>query len=95
MKLSRLPRNCPKCGSSHVHRSRRRSLIEGLLSYFGGEIRRCHDCLARRCWFGTTALPLARAFEPDGIRSAGIVLSTAFLSCAVVIWWTITRLPRG
>jgi hypothetical protein len=90
-----LPRNCPKCGSSRVHRSRRRGMLDGLLSHIGGEIRRCHDCRSRRCWFGTAALPLARDGVHEETRTGSLVLGTAFLVCLALVWWTVRRFAGG
>lgn len=84
-------RHCPKCGSNRLHRSRRRGLIDGALSRLGGEIRRCHDCGSRRCWFGVDALPLARAGVPEGVRAGGFALCTGVLACLALVWWTVTR----
>jgi hypothetical protein len=38
---------CPKCGSSHVHRSKPHTKLEFLLANFGVPICRCHRCYHR------------------------------------------------
>jgi hypothetical protein len=70
-------------------------VIDGLLSRAGGEIRRCHDCRARRCWFGTAAVPLAKDGAPEGTWAGSFVLCTGFVVCLVLVWWTITRFAGG
>ena len=91
MRASR-SRHCPKCASERIHRSRRRGLLEHLLSLAGGEIRRCHDCRARRCWFGSARLTLPESDTPG--RGAGIVvLCSGFIFCLALVWWMITRTP--
>ncbi len=52
---------CPKCGSSRVRRSRRRTSVDHALARLGAHIRRCHDCRTRRAWFGVHPLPLSDA----------------------------------
>lgn len=43
---------CPQCGSSRVHRSRRRDLFEKSLSILRGRMHRCRECNARYVRFG-------------------------------------------
>ena len=89
------PRKCPRCGSSHLQRSRRRSLIDGIFSVMGGQLRRCQDCHARRCWFGAASLPLAKSGAPEGVRAGAFVLFTGFVGCVALVWWTIARFAKG
>ncbi len=35
---------CPVCGSLRTHRSRRRGLLDRMIVYIGGKIRRCDVC---------------------------------------------------
>jgi hypothetical protein len=85
-----MKRHCPKCASSRLHRSHCRGLIERTLRVLGGEILRCHDCRARRSWFGSSSIPLSGSDVP-GRRVGIIVLSSGFLMCVSVVWWIVTR----
>ncbi|MGA2327551.1 MAG: hypothetical protein ABSH05_14810 [Bryobacteraceae bacterium] len=38
---------CPFCGSTRVHRSRRRKMVEWLLTFAGGRVHRCEACSTR------------------------------------------------
>ena len=44
--------HCPQCGSTGVHRSRRRSRTERILALAGGRVRRCHGCNLRLLQIG-------------------------------------------
>lgn len=39
--------NCLHCGSTDVHRSRRRGLVDKLRSWLGQRPYRCHTCMHR------------------------------------------------
>jgi predicted RNA-binding Zn-ribbon protein involved in translation (DUF1610 family) len=84
-------RHCPKCGSVRVRQSRRRGPIEGLLSWFGGEICRCHDCRARQAWFGITPIPIGNRDPQANPWTNIIVFVSGLVACVVLAWWVITR----
>ena len=84
-------RHCPRCGSVRVHHSRRRGPIERLLSWFGGEICRCHDCRARQAWFGVSPFPIGNR-DPAASPWANILVYVSGVgACVVLAWWVITR----
>jgi len=84
-------RHCPKCGSVRVHHSRRRGPIERLLSWFGGEICRCHDCRARQAWFGISPIPIGNTDPAANPWTNIIVFVAGCVACVVLAWWLITR----
>jgi hypothetical protein len=84
-------RHCPKCGSVRVRQSRRRGPIERLLSWLGGEIRRCHDCRARRAWFGISPIPIGNVDPQTSPWTNIFVCVSGFVACVVLAWWVITR----
>jgi predicted RNA-binding Zn-ribbon protein involved in translation (DUF1610 family) len=84
-------RHCPKCGSVRVHHSRRRGPIERLLSWFGGEICRCHDCRARQAWFGISPIPIGNTDPAANPWTTILVFVSGFVACVVLAWWVITR----
>ena len=45
-------RQCPRCLSSHIYPSRRRSSFENFIAVLGGEVLRCHVCNRRLARFG-------------------------------------------
>lgn len=84
-------KHCPKCRSTRVHRSHRRSAYERMLCAIGGEIRRCHDCRARQAWFHSSGFLMPTAGVTGGrIGTLALLLST-FLVCFLFIWWMIAR----
>ena len=83
-------RHCPKCGSVRVHRSRRRGPIEPLIAWMGAEICRCHDCCARKAWFGVSPIPIGNR-DPEGSPWSGILLIGMGGALLVLIFWAIAR----
>lgn len=83
-------RHCPKCGSVRVHRSRRRGIVESVLSRLGAEICRCHDCRSRRAWFGLARIRL-NAAATDEPQFELALFGTGFVACILFVWWMITR----
>jgi predicted RNA-binding Zn-ribbon protein involved in translation (DUF1610 family) len=51
---------CPRCGSTRVHRSRRKNVLDRVLSLLGAQVRRCHDCRSRQAWFGWVSIRIPR-----------------------------------
>ena len=84
-------RHCPKCGSVRVHRSRRRGVFEALLDSLGAEIQRCHDCRARRAWFGVTPLRLSGTSGESSSLTSLLLFAAGSLACVVLVWWMISR----
>jgi len=90
-KTDRVARNCPKCGSTRIHRSHRKGVLDNLLSCFGAEVCRCHDCRIRHAWFRSSSLPLVSADSDQGRWASLAVLASSFLACLELVWWAITR----
>ena len=88
---SSLPRCCPRCQSSHVHRSHRRSALDRLFHSFGAEIRRCHQCQFRYAQFMKLVVPLARLQANSSSWRTVVVTSTGFLVCLGLLLWIIRR----
>jgi predicted RNA-binding Zn-ribbon protein involved in translation (DUF1610 family) len=86
-----LVRHCPKCGSVRVHRSRRRGPVERLLTWFGANICRCHDCRARQAWFGLSPVPVGNA-DPEAPSWIGLaMLCSACLGATGILVWVLRR----
>lgn len=52
---------CPRCGSTHLRRSRRTGLIEQVCAAFGVYPYRCHECLSRPFLKTSSLLDRARS----------------------------------
>lgn len=82
-----LRRPCPRCGSTRVHSSHRRGLLERFLSLVGLKIRCCHACNLRFTRFGGSTL-----FIEDGERAlrrlalVGLMAVGAVAVLAVMMW---------
>src|SRR3954466_13931052 len=84
-------RNCPECGSARIRLSHRKGLLDRLLTFFGAEICRCHDCRVRRAWIYSAPLPLVSADSAEDRWTAIAVVASSFLACLALVWWAITR----
>jgi len=71
--------------------SRQRGSCERALALFGGQIRRCHACRARLCWFGLASIRLGENVK-DGSLAPGVLLAGGLLLCAAAVFWMIARL---
>ena len=78
---------CPQCGESRLHRSRRRSIPERLLSLAGVAMRRCHACDSRFAAFGRSLVRIEdlRGFGRCLAMAAGLVLGAAVV-LAAILW---------
>ena len=83
-------RHCPKCGSVRVHHSRRKGFFEGLLVSLGGEICRCHDCCARKAWFGASPIPIGNR-DPEGPVWGGFLMIGSGGAVLALIVWMVAR----
>lgn len=90
-RTSNIVRHCPKCGSIRVHPSRRQGPVENLLATLGGTICRCHDCCARRVWFGLAALPIGNR-DPETPPWTGIAMFGSSCAALALVWWVVTRI---
>jgi hypothetical protein len=86
---------CPKCGSSRVHRSRRRATVDHVLARLGAHIRRCHDCRTRQAWFGVHPVPLSDANSALARLTGLGLIAGGLLACLVGVWWMISRIKAG
>ena len=78
-------RRCPQCGSASIHRSRRRSFLDRLLTLTGGVIRRCQDCRRRQVWFGATPVPLDRPDSPVYLWTDLTVIGMGLCACLLFV----------
>jgi hypothetical protein len=86
-------RRCPRCNSNRLYPSHRRAPGERLLAAIGGELRRCHSCRARLCWFGFTSIRLGENAK-EGSLSSGVAIVLGCAACIALLWWMITRLTQ-
>jgi hypothetical protein len=84
-------RRCPRCNSSRMYPSQRRGPGEKLLAGIGGELRRCHSCRARLCWFGFTSIRLGENAK-EGSLSSGVAVLVGCVLCIALLWWMIARI---
>lgn len=84
-------KSCPRCRSSRVHRSHRRSLADRIWYALGAEIRRCHQCRLRHACFLTFSVPIIEPSASAHRRTARMVLSSGFLVALLFVWWMIRR----
>ena len=85
-------RNCPRCGSDRVLRSHRRNGLERMYHWLGADLRRCHQCLARRAWFGSLHFPLSSR-KPSNTWLGVALSGSGGAICLLAAWWIISRLP--
>ncbi len=78
---------CPRCGAARVHRSRRRSGFERVLSFFGGAFHRCHQCELRLMRFGPLTLRVNWLESLKRHASLGILLAAATVAILIAILW--------
>lgn len=83
--LEATARRCPQCGSASIHRSRRRTFVDRLLTFAGGVIRRCQDCRTRQVWFGATPVPLDRADSPVYLWTELAVIGMGLCACLLFV----------
>jgi len=85
--------HCPKCGSARVHRSRRHSILDHVLSRLGAQLRRCHDCGCRRAWFGFYPLPVGEAARAK--LAERTLLAAGATAGLLALWWVLSRAKPG
>jgi len=95
--MSRL--SCPACGALASHRSHRRSLIERMVTYIGGQIRRCDSCATRFVRFGNSTMLIADVRKANQ-RVLALFLKTVLFSAGILggiafLIWVWTRVPDG
>jgi nitrate reductase NapE component len=89
--------SCPACGALVNHRSHRRGLLERLIIYTGGRIRRCEACSARFVRFGSSAALMEDVRQMNQRAVALflklIVLTVGILGGLAFLVWVWTRVP--
>jgi hypothetical protein len=83
-------RRCPRCDSLRLYPSHCRGTGEKWLEVIGGELRRCHSCRARLCWFGFRSVRLGDNAK-EGSLSSGLAVVVGCLVYVVLLWWMIAR----
>ena len=79
--------HCPRCGAARVHRSRRRTKIERVLSVFGARFRRCHGCDLRTIQLGPLSVRVNWLERLKRHASIGVVLALATIVIVIAILW--------
>jgi peptidoglycan/LPS O-acetylase OafA/YrhL len=87
---------CLQCGSTRVHRSRRRSAIEYAIALAGWRVRRCHDCNTRFLQFGRS---LVRASHLKRVGKkllyAALAAAAVGLVVAAILWFGHSQTPAS
>ena|SRR5438270_2628131 len=80
---------CPKCGSTKIHHSHRRTLSERAASVLGAKMKRCHECNVRFVQLHGSTL-LGADFQVVIRRMAWIALTilALFAVLAAVVWFS-------
>jgi transposase-like protein len=81
--------NCPKCGSSRVHRSHRRTFGERAGLLLAAKMKRCHECNFRFVQlYGSTLLlsDLQRAVRK--LAWTVIIIMALLTVLAIVVWFS-------
>lgn len=73
---------CPVCGSLRTHRSRRRGLLDRMIVYIGGKIRRCDVCSTRFVRFGGSTV-LASDLGQANRRVVAVLLKAVIFFAAI------------
>lgn len=82
-------RPCPRCGSTRVHRSRRRGFTEHALSLVGLKMRRCHACGLRFTRLGDSViLPTDVSRGLRRLRQLALAAAGAVLVLGLLLWFT-------
>jgi hypothetical protein len=80
--------HCLQCGSTRVHRSRRRSPIEYAVALVGWRVKRCHDCKTRflQC---RRSLVKATCLKDlgKGLLFAVLAVAAVGVVIAVILWF--------
>jgi transposase-like protein len=80
---------CPKCGSSRIHRSHRRTFGERLGLLLAAKMKRCHECNFRFVQlYGSTLLlsDLQRAVRK--LAWTAIIIMALLAVLAIVVWFS-------
>lgn len=95
--MSRL--SCPACGALASHRSHRRGFMDRMITYIGGQIRRCDSCATRFVRFGNSTMLIADVRKANQRTLAlflkSIIFAVGILGGIVFLVWVWTRIPGG
>jgi hypothetical protein len=90
-------KTCATCGSTRIHRSHRRNMLEKILGVMGASMSRCHQCNARFVQFGGSLLrtrDLHRVFDKT-IVTMMMALAMAVV-LGVILWFSrVQSTPAG
>src|ERR1039458_6293948 len=79
--------HCPRCGAARVHRSRRRTKFERLLSLLGASFRRCHGCDLRVMQLGPWEIRVNWLASLQRHALVTLVLAAATIAIVIAILW--------
>jgi hypothetical protein len=80
---------CAQCGSTRIHRSRRRHVSERIITAFGGGMRRCHQCNSRFVRVGGSMLRIADLRRASQRLALAIgMLIAAALIMVTILWFS-------
>ena len=80
---------CPKCGSSRIHRSHRRTLAERLSLLLAAKMKRCHECNFRFVQlYGATLLLSDLQRSVRKLAWTGVIVMALLAVLAIVVWFS-------
>jgi hypothetical protein len=80
---------CPKCGSSRIHRSHRRTLAERLGLLLAAKMKRCHECNFRFVQlYGATLLLSDLQRSVRKLAWTGVIVMALLAVLAIVVWFS-------
>jgi hypothetical protein len=80
--------HCLNCGSTRVHRSRRRSPIEYAIALVGWRVKRCHDCKTRFLQCGRSLVKATSLKDlGKGLLFAVLAVAAVGVVIAVILWF--------
>jgi hypothetical protein len=89
--------SCPACGALMSHRSRRRGVIDRIISSIGGQTRRCDVCTTRFVRFGSSTI-LSKDLSKAHQKVFALVLKTILFFAGIFggpgfATWVWSRIP--
>lgn len=80
---------CPKCGSSRVHRSHRRTFGERLGLLLAAKMKRCHECNFRFVQlYGSTLLLSDLQRSVRKLAWGAVIIMALLVVLAIVVWFS-------
>src|SRR5580658_5524290 len=94
--LSMIDSHCLQCGSTRVHRSRRRSPIEFAIALVGWRVKRCHDCKTRFLQCGRSLVKATYLKDlGKGLLFAALAVAAVGGVIAVILWFAHGKEPAA